>query len=140
MDLTKLPNGFYRISIKALILDDQKRFLLVQEDNGKWELPGGGLNFDESPQECIIREIKEEMGLQVTYVATQPAYFLTSDHSKGFRLANVLYETRVENVNFTPSEECVALRFFTAEEALRENVFSNVREFAEMYKQPARVE
>lgn len=57
----QIPNCFYRISIKALILDEEKRFLLVKEDNGLWELPGGGLDFKENPQEGIKREMKEEM-------------------------------------------------------------------------------
>jgi len=47
----QVPDCRYRISIKALILDKDKRFLLVQEDTGLWELPGGGLEFGEAPQE-----------------------------------------------------------------------------------------
>jgi 8-oxo-dGTP pyrophosphatase MutT (NUDIX family) len=43
--LENIPNCFYRVSIKALVLDEQGRFLLCREDNGKWELPGGGLDF-----------------------------------------------------------------------------------------------
>ncbi|MEI8252898.1 MAG: hypothetical protein WCG25_04035 [bacterium] len=30
---------FYRISIKALVLDENKRFLLLQEKDGSWSLP-----------------------------------------------------------------------------------------------------
>ncbi|MBU1246192.1 MAG: NUDIX hydrolase, partial [Patescibacteria group bacterium] len=59
-----IPNCFYRISIKALIVDDKKRFLLVKEDNGTWDLPGGGLDFGEDAKSCLKREIKEETGLE----------------------------------------------------------------------------
>lgn len=31
---------FYRISIKALILNEEKKFLLVKNENGIWEYPG----------------------------------------------------------------------------------------------------
>lgn len=42
--MTTIPDCFYRISIKALILNEARdKFLICQEDNGKWELPGGGL-------------------------------------------------------------------------------------------------
>lgn len=76
-DYSDIPNCFYRVSIKALVLDEEGRFLLCREDVGKWELPGGGLDHGESPRDGIIREIKEEMGLEVTSVAEHPSYFLT---------------------------------------------------------------
>ena len=130
-----IPECFYRVSAKALILDDKRRFLLVQEDNGMGELPGGGLDFGEDPSACIRREIKEEMGLEVTYIKNRPSYFTTSIHtSKEWYAANIIYEVNVENLNFTSSEECRAIRFFTLEEASRENVFANVREFLKHYK------
>jgi len=39
-DYSQIPACFYRISIKALILDENGRFLLCREDNGKWDFPG----------------------------------------------------------------------------------------------------
>lgn len=68
-----LKDCFYRISVKALILDSEKRFLLVREDNGFWELPGGGLDHGEEPHACLKRELFEEMGLkQHTFMLILP--------------------------------------------------------------------
>ncbi|MEI6627510.1 MAG: NUDIX hydrolase, partial [bacterium] len=104
----KIKNHFYRISIKALILDNKKRFLLTLENNGLWELPGGGLDFYEKPLECLIREIKEETGLKITKINKQPSYFLTAPHSNGqYWICNILYEVKVKNLNFRPSNECM---------------------------------
>ncbi len=127
-----IPDNFYRTSIKALILDEGGRFLLTKEDNGTWELPGGGLDFGETPQDSLRRESREEMGLTVTFVADQPSYFLTAQNGKGTWIANVIYETRVQDLNFTPSDECVEVRFFTPDEALKENIFPSVAIFARM--------
>ncbi|MBI3631820.1 MAG: NUDIX hydrolase [Candidatus Vogelbacteria bacterium] len=112
----KIPECFYRVSVKALILDEtRKKFLIVQEDNGKWELPGGGLDWGELAQDAIRREIEEEMGLEVIYVAKQPSYFL-SDRDEKKVYVNVLFETRVRDLDFVPSNECVAIKFVSSEE------------------------
>ena len=42
------------------------KYLLPREDNGKWELMGGGIDHGEDPHDCLRREIKEETGLEVT--------------------------------------------------------------------------
>lgn len=124
----------YRISVKALITDAEGRFLLCKEENGLWELPGGGLEYDETPHVALTREIKEEMGLIVTSIEQSPSYFVTSLHPQPPHRANVIYRTTVENLEFVPSEECVAIQFFTAAEALKEkNVYENVTVFAKQY-------
>lgn len=121
-----LPDCYYRTSIKALVLDDEKRFLLIKEASGKWELPGGGLEFGETPHDCLHREVKEEMGLEIIFVSDRPSYFISLLHDKFGWITNTLYEARFKNFEFTPSDECVELRFFEKSEALRENLSDNV--------------
>ncbi|MFH0972806.1 MAG: RhuM family protein [Patescibacteria group bacterium] len=130
----RFPNCFYRTSVKALVVDDKKRFLLVKEDNGTWDLPGGGLDFGEDAKSCLKKKIKEETGLEVTFISDNPVYFLTSQHRNGCWISNVIYKTKVKNLNFISSKECVAMKFFTAQEAKKENIFSNVKEFIKLYK------
>ena len=133
-----LPDCHYRISIKGLLLDETRgRFLLVREDNGNWELPGGGLDHGETPHECLRREIREEMGLEVTWIAESPSFFLAVEkqiptENLGWQ-ANVLYEMRLKNLDFTPSDECVEVRFVTPAEALMLPAFSTVLEFAKQF-------
>jgi 8-oxo-dGTP pyrophosphatase MutT (NUDIX family) len=132
-----LPNCHYRVSIKGLVLDETRtKFLVVEEDNGLWELPGGGLDHGETPHECLRREVKEEMGLEVVWIAAQPSFFFSfpSQREPNKWNANVLYEARFPHLNFTPSDECVAVRFVTADEALKLHAFSNVHEFAKLFR------
>lgn len=49
-------------------------------------------------------------------------------------IANVLYETKVVNYEFTPSEECVEIEFFTLEEAKNLKTYPNIQEFLKHYK------
>ena len=62
-------NEFSGVKV-ALILNDS--LITIQRDNkpdirwpNLWELPGGGRENDETPEECAIREIQEELGLKL---------------------------------------------------------------------------
>ena len=59
--------GVLRPGASALIFDDaRERFLLTRrEDNGRWCLPGGGMDPGESAAETCVREVLEETGLEV---------------------------------------------------------------------------
>ena len=133
MNKISVQENFYRISIKALVLNEEKKFLLIKESDNRWELPGGGLDFGETPQEGLRREIKEEMGIKVTEISDRPAYFYTDKHHRHGYISNVLYQAKLENLDFTPSDECVEVRFFTKKEALQENLFSNVKKFLTVF-------
>lgn len=130
-----IPDCFYRISVKALILNgDRDKFLIVKEENGKWELPGGGLDWNTNPQDDVKREVKEEMGLEVTWVAEHPSYFLTDLSGLPVKpRANVIYEVKVSSLEFTPSDECIELRFVNSEEAKQLALFENVAIFAGLF-------
>lgn len=61
-----------QVAVGGLILRKDKKFLLtqrsLQEDflPGAWELPGGGSEYGETPEQALRREIKEECGIDIT--------------------------------------------------------------------------
>lgn len=135
--MSEIPNCFYRISIKALVLNEgRNKFLITKEEDGRWELPGGGLDHGVSPHTDLRREIAEEMGLDIVWIAEHPSYFLTTKASfkKDTWIANVIYETKLADLDFTPSEECVEIAFVNPEEADNLSLFSNVEELTKQFK------
>lgn len=53
---------------QAIVLQDQQ-VLLVQRDTPRfWELPGGGMAPGETPEETVVREVREETGVHVEIV------------------------------------------------------------------------
>jgi ADP-ribose pyrophosphatase YjhB (NUDIX family) len=130
----EIPDGFYRVSIKGLILDEtRKKFAVILEDNGWWELPGGGLNWGESPEVCLKREIKEEMGLTVTEVGPFPSYYLIGKNMRGRWSLGLVFEIKVGDLEFVPSDECREIKFVAPEEVGSINAFRTVKELAAQF-------
>jgi len=51
------------IAAGGLVLNDKKELLMIFR-RGKWDLPKGKLDGGESIEDCALREVKEETGLQ----------------------------------------------------------------------------
>ena len=129
--MEQIPNWFYRISAKALVLNEDKKFLLVREEKW-WELPWWWLEYWETPQEWIKRELLEEMWINVKNVKDMPSYFITAKKDNWIWIANAIYETQIdisEINNFNSSDECLEVRFFDINEAHNEILFPNVMKF-----------
>ena len=59
-------NEAYRfpVSVKGVIIRDGK-VILCRNERDEWELPGGKLEISESPEQCLTREIAEELRLNI---------------------------------------------------------------------------
>jgi len=56
----------HSVSVSGVITDDHGRTLLIQRrDNHHWEPPGGVLELDETIQDGLHREVREETGFDV---------------------------------------------------------------------------
>lgn len=80
------------------LVDVDGRVLLARRPEGKkmaglWEFPGGKLNPGETPEAALIRELKEELGIDVATACLAPFAFASHDY-EGFHLLMPLYVCR----------------------------------------------
>jgi len=56
-----------KVDVRGAVFDRDGRILLVREtaDAGRWTLPGGWADVNQSPSECVAREVLEEAGIEV---------------------------------------------------------------------------
>jgi 8-oxo-dGTP diphosphatase len=71
-----MQNSFSRVLIK----DANNNILVIQDRPDHWNFPGGKQEIDESPLECAIREVSEEIGIQI--------YDLTEIHQGYFNFGD----------------------------------------------------
>jgi len=59
-----------KVDVRGAVFDPEGRVLLVREriDKGRWTLPGGWADVNQSPSACVVREVWEEAGLRVRAV------------------------------------------------------------------------
>ncbi|WP_374942276.1 (deoxy)nucleoside triphosphate pyrophosphohydrolase [Sphingomonas sp.] len=69
--------------VAAALVDGEGRVLLQQRPPGKamaelWEFPGGKVEAGETPEDALVRELAEELGIAVTVDAPVPLAFASA--------------------------------------------------------------
>lgn len=124
----------YRVSVKAIIKDDQGRTLLLREADGSWDLPGGGLDQGEKPREALGREIKEEIGCTVDWMSDGPVAFWTTRRESASPTLKwfsfVAYEAKISgDIKLDINEEAEEARYCTDDEARELKLHDNLKPY-----------
>jgi 8-oxo-dGTP diphosphatase len=84
--------------VACALVDADKRVLLAQRPEGKpmaglWEFPGGKVENGERPEQTLIRELHEEIGIEVKEACLAPLTFASHAY-ENFHLLMPLYICR----------------------------------------------
>jgi len=94
--------------VAVALVDVDGRVLLTQRPPGKamaglWEFPGGKVHEGETPEAALIRELKEELDIDVAEACLAPLTFASHRYER-FHLLMPLYVCRRWNGTLTPRE------------------------------------
>jgi len=95
----KIDAGLPTVLVAAIaLIDVDGRVLIAQRPTGKsmaglWEFPGGKVEEGEIPEAALIRECKEELGIDITAACLAPFAFASHTYEK-FHLLMPLYLCR----------------------------------------------
>jgi ADP-ribose pyrophosphatase YjhB (NUDIX family) len=103
----------------ALLVDEQGRLLLGRREpyQGRWDIPGGFLEEDEHPLDCLRRELREETGLDVEpgeFVGVWMDRYGPSDDEPV--TLNLYWTARVTGGEARAADDVSELRWFALDE------------------------
>lgn len=106
-----------KLDTRAAIFDEE-RILLVHENDGTWSLPGGWCDVNISAAENVVKEVKEEAGLDVTadlVIAVQDR----EKHNRPVyanKICKIFFLCSVIGGEFVPNSETTESRYFGLDE------------------------
>ena len=98
-----------KIVVSIALINNYDQVLIAKRANNKhlagfWEFPGGKVEKDETPENALIREVKEELNVDINNKCIAPLSFSEFDY-KNFHLLLLLYICRRWEGKPLPMEE-----------------------------------
>jgi ADP-ribose pyrophosphatase YjhB (NUDIX family) len=130
----------------AIVLDDSGRILLHKRtDNEYWSIPGGGMEPGESIAETVIREVREETGIEARVekllgVYSNPRHVSVYDDGEVRQQFSVCFLCRAVGGELRTSKESSDVRFVeiadTKELSIHPSIRLRIHHFAENRAEP----
>ncbi|ALS28672.1 NUDIX domain-containing protein [Paenibacillus cisolokensis] len=111
------------VSAAAIVLNEENKILLLRGPRRGWEMPGGQVEEGESLCSAVIRETKEETGIDIEIIRFCGIFQNVRDS-----ICNTLFLGRPVGGQFRTSDESLEIGYFTIEEALNMVTWKNFRE------------
>ena len=103
------------LGVRAVVLDaDNKVFLVKHSYVSGWYLPGGGVDFGETMEQAMRRELKEEGDIDLTGEAVLHGIFLNSHVSRRDHVAVYVIRQFRQDRPPEPNHEIVECGFYAA--------------------------
>lgn len=134
-------------SASAIVLNDRGELLLVhRSDNDLWSIPGGTMEVGESIADTVVREVKEETGLDVqprtiTGIYSNPSHVVAYPDGEVRQQFSVCFLCQLLGGELRTSDESLEVRFVAPTEIGALNMHPSIRlrieHFLQRRQQPA---
>jgi len=106
---------------RAIVLYDNQILLIKNPSAKHWSLPGGHIEKGETPEQCIIRELKEELDLSINKTEFKLGEYISDNEGKYDTV--FIFVVKLASTYFTKQWEPDDARWFNLSE-LPENISS----------------
>jgi len=127
-----------KICVGPILYNDENKIFLMESPKwNAWVIPGGKIEEGETEEEALRREIKEELGIEITdIVKVGEKIKEPSNDFKDNQLTFIFKDffAKACSIEITPNEEISNYDWFTIEEALELNLLDTTRKFVEQFR------
>jgi 8-oxo-dGTP diphosphatase len=112
--LSRFIRPSFQVFASAVIINQDKHILLEKltyQDIYPWGLPGGNLNYGEEPEDAVVRETREETGLEV-----EVKRLLLAKNANAGDILGLFYWCTVTSGLLHPSSEVSEIKFFALDD------------------------
>lgn len=125
------------VALKAIIYNENGKILTIRRSEKSprpltWDLPGGNLEFGEKLEDSILREIKEEAGIEVEKLLLLNV--LENLDSVDLYRITIGYKIKAKTTNVTLSHEHIDYKWVTPEEFTNLDIYEPHRKLVEQFK------
>jgi len=113
----------FELCVRAIIQDDDKILVCKRKDKGYYFFPGGHIEFGETAEQALIRELNEELSIlikKVSFIGVGENIF-NQDGQKHHEI-NLVFEVLADKVKDKSKEDHIDFFFFEKEKFAKEKV------------------
>jgi len=116
--LPAIRHCLYRIAVKAIIIRDGRLLLVQEQDDEWWSIPGGGVDYGETVDQALRRELSEELGVdpEAVQIDDTVQFVAIGAIVKGIPKANLFYRVQVPTETIQPTAHVTEHKWCTADE------------------------
>jgi ADP-ribose pyrophosphatase YjhB (NUDIX family) len=107
-----------KVDVRAAVFRDGRILMVREISDGRWTLPGGWADVNQSAKECVEREVQEESGFQARAVKLAAVY---DRHRRNpsihpYSIYKLFFICELTGGNAAPSIETSAVEFFARDQ------------------------
>jgi 8-oxo-dGTP pyrophosphatase MutT (NUDIX family) len=134
------PNSVVPAASAVVVNEAGELLLQCRSDNGQWALPGGTMDLGETLAQTVVREVKEETGIDIDVtglvgIYSDPGHVIEYDDGEVRQEFNVCFSARMIGGRLRSSAESTDLRWVALAELgklpMHESIRLRIRHYLE---------
>jgi ADP-ribose pyrophosphatase YjhB (NUDIX family) len=107
-----------KVDVRAAVFRGEQILMVREISDGRWTLPGGWADVNQSPKECVEREVREESGYEARAVKLAAVHDrrLRNPASHPYSIYKLLFVCELTGGEASPSIETSAVAFFAPDQ------------------------